>query len=187
MMGLSEREREVLALMAEGLTNPEIAGQLHLSPHTIKEHTSSLYRKLEVRNRTEGGPEGPAAGAAGLTPVAAGRPGGRKGCRANGRKGLPAPSAWLRPAAARWRPRRGRAASRRSGPSGYSACTRVKLPAETSLLAASTMLSNIEATHGRGQVAAQLAVGLAVGDELDELLAFRSPKSSRPSLASMNR
>ncbi len=53
MMGLSEREREVLALMAEGLTNPEIAGQLHLSPHTIKEHTSSLYRKLEVRNRTE--------------------------------------------------------------------------------------------------------------------------------------
>lgn len=53
MMGLSEREREVLALMAEGLTNPEIAGELHLSPHTIKEHTSSLYRKLEVRNRTE--------------------------------------------------------------------------------------------------------------------------------------
>ena len=53
MLGLSEREREVLGLMAAGSTNPEIAAALHLSPHTIKEHTSSLYRKLEVRNRTE--------------------------------------------------------------------------------------------------------------------------------------
>jgi DNA-binding NarL/FixJ family response regulator len=52
-MGLSEREREVLALISDGLTNPEIAGRLHISPHTVKEHTSSLYRKLEVRNRTE--------------------------------------------------------------------------------------------------------------------------------------
>jgi len=53
VLGLSEREREVLALMAAGSTNPEIAAALHLSPHTIKEHTSVLYRKLEVRNRTE--------------------------------------------------------------------------------------------------------------------------------------
>ena len=53
VLGLSEREREVLNLMAAGLTNPEIAATLHLSPHTVKEHTSSLYRKLEVRNRTE--------------------------------------------------------------------------------------------------------------------------------------
>ena len=53
VLGLSEREREVLHLMAAGSTNPEIAAALHLSPHTIKEHTSSLYRKLEVRNRTE--------------------------------------------------------------------------------------------------------------------------------------
>ncbi len=53
VLGLSEREREVLHLMAAGSTNPEIARALHLSPHTIKEHTSSLYRKLEVRNRTE--------------------------------------------------------------------------------------------------------------------------------------
>lgn len=50
---LSDREREVLTLMASGATNREIAGELFLSPHTIKEHTSSLYRKLEVRNRTE--------------------------------------------------------------------------------------------------------------------------------------
>jgi two-component system response regulator DesR len=52
-LGLSEREREVLELMAGGHTNPEIAALLHLSRHTVKEHTSSVYRKLEVRNRTE--------------------------------------------------------------------------------------------------------------------------------------
>lgn len=50
---LSEREREVLALMASGATNREIAASLYLSPHTVKEHTSALYRKLGVRNRAE--------------------------------------------------------------------------------------------------------------------------------------
>jgi DNA-binding NarL/FixJ family response regulator len=50
---LSDREREVLALMASGATNREIAEQLYLSPHTVKEHTSAVYRKLEVRNRAE--------------------------------------------------------------------------------------------------------------------------------------
>jgi DNA-binding NarL/FixJ family response regulator len=50
---LSERERQVLELMGSGATNREIAGSLILSPHTIKEHTSTLYRKLGVRNRTE--------------------------------------------------------------------------------------------------------------------------------------
>ena len=50
---LTEREREVLELIASGATNREIAGTLFLSPHTVKEHTSSLYRKLEVRNRAE--------------------------------------------------------------------------------------------------------------------------------------
>jgi two-component system response regulator DesR len=50
---LSAREREVLTLMAGGATNREIAERLYLSPHTVKDHTSSLYRKLEVRNRTE--------------------------------------------------------------------------------------------------------------------------------------
>jgi len=53
VLGLSERERTVLELMASGSTNPEIAAELHLSKHTVKEHTSSLYRKLGVRNRTE--------------------------------------------------------------------------------------------------------------------------------------
>jgi DNA-binding NarL/FixJ family response regulator len=50
---LTEREREVLDLIAGGSTNREIAEQLFLSPHTVKEHTSSLYRKLSVRNRAE--------------------------------------------------------------------------------------------------------------------------------------
>ncbi len=52
-LGLSDRERAVLSLMASGATNPEIAEALHLSKHTVKEHTSAVYRKLEVRNRTE--------------------------------------------------------------------------------------------------------------------------------------
>lgn len=51
--GLSARERQVLELISSGSTNREIAARLHLSPHTVKEYTSTLYRKLEVRNRTE--------------------------------------------------------------------------------------------------------------------------------------
>ena len=51
--GLSPREQEVLDLVATGATNREIASRLHLSPHTVKEHTSSLYRKLEARNRAD--------------------------------------------------------------------------------------------------------------------------------------
>ena len=50
---LTDREREILGLIAEGSTNKEIAGALFLSPHTIKEHTSSLYRKLGARNRAD--------------------------------------------------------------------------------------------------------------------------------------
>ena len=50
---LSVREREVLQRVASGQTNREIAEALHLSPHTVKEHTSGLYRKLDVRNRAE--------------------------------------------------------------------------------------------------------------------------------------
>jgi DNA-binding NarL/FixJ family response regulator len=50
---LSAREREVLTLIASGATNREIAERLYLSPHTVKEHASSLYRKLGVKNRAE--------------------------------------------------------------------------------------------------------------------------------------
>ena len=50
---LSAREREVLDLIAVGSTNREIAERLFLSPHTVKEHTSAVYRKLSARNRAE--------------------------------------------------------------------------------------------------------------------------------------
>lgn len=50
---ISDREREVLSLIAKGATNNEIAQRLYLSPHTVKDHTSALYRKLGVRNRAE--------------------------------------------------------------------------------------------------------------------------------------
>ena len=50
---LSPRERDVLDLIAAGSTNREIAEALYLSPHTVKEHTSALYRKLQARNRAD--------------------------------------------------------------------------------------------------------------------------------------
>jgi two-component system response regulator DesR len=50
---LSERERQVLTLVARGATNREIGEQLFLSPHTIKQHTRSAYRKLAARNRAD--------------------------------------------------------------------------------------------------------------------------------------
>jgi DNA-binding NarL/FixJ family response regulator len=50
---LSSRERQVLEEIASGATNREIGERLYLSPHTIKEHASSIYRKLAARNRAE--------------------------------------------------------------------------------------------------------------------------------------
>jgi LuxR family maltose regulon positive regulatory protein len=50
---LSVREREVLKLIAAGLTNREIADTLSISPETVKKHTGSIYGKLGVRSRTE--------------------------------------------------------------------------------------------------------------------------------------
>ncbi len=50
---LSARELEVLRLIAEGLSNQEIAGRLYLSLRTIKFHTSNIYGKLGVKSRTE--------------------------------------------------------------------------------------------------------------------------------------
>jgi DNA-binding NarL/FixJ family response regulator len=50
---LSEREREVLALLCTGATNREIAQSMHVGTETVKKHAGALYRKLGVRNRTE--------------------------------------------------------------------------------------------------------------------------------------
>jgi DNA-binding NarL/FixJ family response regulator len=50
---LSEREREILALIAEGLNNTAIAGRLHLSEGTIRNYVSSIFDKLNVTDRTQ--------------------------------------------------------------------------------------------------------------------------------------
>ena len=50
---LTAREHEVLQLVAAGLTNAEIAAELRLSPNTVKEHASSMFRKLGARNRAD--------------------------------------------------------------------------------------------------------------------------------------
>ena len=52
-LDLTEREREVLALMVEGLNNTQIAGRLTVSPSTIKSHVSNILSKLGVASRTE--------------------------------------------------------------------------------------------------------------------------------------
>jgi len=52
-LDLTEREREVLTLMIEGLNNTQIAGRLTVSPSTIKTHVSNILSKLGVASRTE--------------------------------------------------------------------------------------------------------------------------------------
>lgn len=50
---LTQREREVLTMMIEGLTNAQIAGRLTVSPSTIKSHVSNILAKLGAASRTE--------------------------------------------------------------------------------------------------------------------------------------
>jgi len=50
---LTAREREVLKLIAEGMINKEIATKLYISEKTVKNHVSSIFRKLNVSDRTQ--------------------------------------------------------------------------------------------------------------------------------------
>jgi DNA-binding CsgD family transcriptional regulator len=52
-LGLSKRELEVLQLIAEGLSNQEIAARLFVSLNTIKTHSSRIFEKLDVKRRTQ--------------------------------------------------------------------------------------------------------------------------------------
>jgi two-component system response regulator DesR len=52
-VSLSEREIEILRLARRGLPNPQIAKALHLSPGTVRNHLSAIYRKLDVHSRHE--------------------------------------------------------------------------------------------------------------------------------------
>jgi DNA-binding NarL/FixJ family response regulator len=52
-LGISDREREVLELLAAGRSNKEIAQRLDVSPNTIKTHVARLFEKLSVSRRTE--------------------------------------------------------------------------------------------------------------------------------------
>ncbi|MGI8595260.1 MAG: response regulator [Solirubrobacteraceae bacterium] len=52
-VGLTDREAEVLRLVAQGLTNTEIAAQLIVSPETIKTHVAHVLTKLDARDRTQ--------------------------------------------------------------------------------------------------------------------------------------
>lgn len=50
---LTDREKEVLMLLSDGLSNVQIGNQLHLSSRTVEKHVSSLLRKTETNNRAE--------------------------------------------------------------------------------------------------------------------------------------
>lgn len=50
---ITQREKEVLALIADGKSNPEIAETLMISMHTVKAHIESIYRKLKVHNKVQ--------------------------------------------------------------------------------------------------------------------------------------
>jgi DNA-binding NarL/FixJ family response regulator len=50
---LTLREKQVLRLLAQGLSNPEIAHALRISPHTAKRHVANIFGKIEARDRAQ--------------------------------------------------------------------------------------------------------------------------------------
>lgn len=69
MPALTERESEIIPLLAEGLSNKEIAERLCIAPYTVKTHLKNIYKKLVVKNRIEA-----IIAANNLTPVSPGKP-----------------------------------------------------------------------------------------------------------------
>lgn len=53
LRALTQTERRVVGLVAEGLTNPQIARRLFVSPETVKTHLKNVFRKVGVTSRTE--------------------------------------------------------------------------------------------------------------------------------------
>ncbi len=53
VLELTSREREVVSLLSQGLSNPQIGMKLHLSPRTVEKHVTSLFRKTDTNNRAE--------------------------------------------------------------------------------------------------------------------------------------
>jgi LuxR family maltose regulon positive regulatory protein len=62
MEPLTDRELEVLRVLAEGLSNKEIAARLVVAPSTIKQHLKHIYGKLDVHSRTQAVTRGRALG-----------------------------------------------------------------------------------------------------------------------------
>src|SRR5207253_7299957 len=50
---ITKREEEVLQLIADGLSTPEVASKLYISVKTVKNHLASIYQKLDTRDRTQ--------------------------------------------------------------------------------------------------------------------------------------
>ncbi|MFM2071847.1 MAG: hypothetical protein RLZZ623_2110, partial [Actinomycetota bacterium] len=64
---LTEREAEVLQLVTDGRSNPQIAAALYLSDKTVRNHVSNIFTKLQVHSRAEAIEHGRQAGLSGET------------------------------------------------------------------------------------------------------------------------
>ena len=85
---LSEREREVLALLCTGATNHEIAAAMNVGIETVKKHAGAVYRKLGVRNRTEAAQRAATVLTAPAAHVSISEPrGARRSCNGSSRSG----------------------------------------------------------------------------------------------------